>query len=152
MFFLFDPVLHKLVLIFFQIDILSCGISHRSHSNILAEASINHWIWSVTPENWEKVKANKVWGSKAAPERIQKYVQVGDQIIFYVKGTKTFKGIMQVSESWNDDSSNLRWTDEIKNQEVIYNSYVKLKQKCLGSASSATSPPIPTSFNASPSN
>ena len=44
------------------------GINWFEHSDILAEASTNYWIWSVTPENWEKVKANKVWGSKAAPK------------------------------------------------------------------------------------
>ena len=110
-------------------------IDWSSYSAILAQTSINHWIWSVAPENWEKVKANKVWGSKAPSERIQKYVFPGDHIIFYVKGTKAFKGIMEVSESWQDDSSNLRWADEITNQKVIYNSSVKLNEVCLGSAS-----------------
>ena len=118
----------------FSFDYDAEGIDWLTHSDVLAEASINYWIWSVIPENWEKVKANKVWGSKAPSERIQKYVQVGDHIIFYVKGTKAFKGIMQVSESWQDDSSNLRWTDEIANQKVIYNSSVKLNEVCLGSA------------------
>ena len=111
------------------------GIDWFEHSDILAEASTNYWIWSVTPENWEKVKANKVWGSKAPPKRIENYVHPGDYIIFYVKGTGAFKGIMEVSESWQDDSSNLRWTDEIEDQKVIYNSFVSLNEICLGSAS-----------------
>ena len=111
------------------------GIDWFENSNILAQASINNWIWSVTPENWEKVKVNKVWGSKAPPKRIENYVHAGDHIVFYVKGTNAFKGIMEVSESWQDDSSNLRWTDEIANQKVIYNSFVKLNEICLGFAS-----------------
>ena len=39
---------------------------------------------------------------------------------------------MEVSNSWEDDSSNLRWADEIKNKKVIYNSSVNLKRICLG--------------------
>lgn len=93
-----------------------------------------YWIWSVTEENWEKVIQKKVWGSKADVENIEKYVQKGDQIIFYVKGTNQFKGIMKLSSDWLDDSRNLRWTDEIENQEVIYNSFVILKQVVLGVA------------------
>ena len=55
------------------------------------------WIWSVTEENWEEVKNNKVWGSKAYPEKIGNFVKPGDQIIFYVKGSNCFQGIMMVS-------------------------------------------------------
>tara|TARA_B100000686_G_scaffold40259_1_gene41628 strand:- start:591 stop:2753 length:2163 start_codon:yes stop_codon:yes gene_type:complete len=93
-----------------------------------------YWIWSVTEENWDKVVQKKVWGSKADVENIEKYVQKGDKIIFYVKGTNQFKGIMKLSSDWQDDSRNLRWTDEIQEQEVIYNSFVELKQVVLGVA------------------
>ena len=39
---------------------------------------------------------------------------------------------MRLSSNWQDDSTNLRWTDEIQEQEVIYKSFVELKQVVLG--------------------
>ena len=90
-----------------------------------------HWIWSVTPENWEIVKEKKIWASRIG-QKIRDRVRPGDKVIFYVQGTNEFQGIFEFVGKWYDAPSPV-WSDEI--DSVIYQSQIKLKTIALGSAS-----------------
>lgn len=110
----------------------STGINWNNNLNLLHEPS--YWIWSVTPENWEIVKTKNIWGSKIPYLQIQRRILPNDFIVFYVVGTKTFKGIFQVKGDWYDNSSNYTWHDEQKERTKIYKSGVELVPIVLGTA------------------
>lgn len=107
------------------------GINWDDHNNLLRES--NNWIWSVSNENWRILKEKNIWGSKIPHYKTQQKVNAEDYIIFYVIGTKAFKGIYKVSGNWYDDSKNLTWDDEQQLGEPIYLSAVKIKPVVLGS-------------------
>jgi len=69
---------------------------------------MKYWIWPVNPENWPTVKEKNVWsvGKKGKGSRVLK----GDQIIFYVNGTKFFQGIFKVISDWHEPK--VQWPDE----------------------------------------
>jgi predicted RNA-binding protein len=97
---------------------------------------INHpknWLFSVTPENWEIVKAENIWAvrDRATAERLNK----GDRLIFYVKGSQppSFMGIYEVTGDWRR-STKQRWRDEVERNEIIYPWEVDVKPIQLGTA------------------
>jgi len=93
----------------------------------------NFWIWSVTPENWEIVKTQNVWGSKIPKERIGLKVQSGDQVAFYVIGSNCFKGIFEFIGEWFD-SPGKTWDDDLESDGTLkYKSQIKLNPIQLGS-------------------
>jgi len=108
------------------------GINWEEQSNLLRES--NNWIWPVTKENWQILKNKNIWGSKIPHYKIQQKVFQDDYIIFYVIGTKAFKGIYKASGNWYDDSKNLTWDDEKKQGQPIYLSAVKIKPVIIGTA------------------
>jgi len=81
---------------------------------------MDRWIWSVNPDNWEIVKTKKVWavGTKLRTTRVGK----GDIIIFYVKGSGSFKGIFKVVSGWYDATESI-WNDE--KGEILYDFHQK---------------------------
>jgi len=113
----------------------SIGIDWYENENLLIESS--YWIWSVSQENWEILKSKNTWASKIPRRQIQIRVMPGDFIIFYVKGTKSFKGIFRVDGKWYDwfnDSGNWSWHEEETEQKMVYESAVKIKPIVLGIA------------------
>jgi len=110
----------------------STEIDWYKNQDLLIESS--YWIWSVTPENWQIVKGKNIWGSKIPFKQIESRVSPDDFIIFYVVGTKSFKGIFQVDGHWYDDSQNYTWYDEQKEKKKTHISAVKLKPIILGTA------------------
>jgi predicted RNA-binding protein len=108
------------------------GIDWNQHRELLRE--VKYWIWSVTEENWEILKKEKIWGTKVRPEEIMQWVLPKDQIIFYVIGTKSFKGIFEIVGEWFDDSKKFRWFDEIERREIIYRSAIRIRPIILGTA------------------
>ena len=93
----------------------------------------SRWIWSVTPENWEILKSQNVWGSRIGKERIRKTVKLGDQVAFYVIGTNSFKGIFEFVGDWYD-SPGKTWDDDLRpDGSLIHISQIQMKPIQLGS-------------------
>jgi len=78
---------------------------------------MNYWVWSVTPENWEVVISKNIWA--VATELKTKKMSKDDFIVFYVKGSGTFRGAFKVDSDWYE-SNDLIWPDEIKDKEKKY--------------------------------
>lgn len=89
---------------------------------------MNYWIWSVTPENWEIVKKNKIWA--VSNEVKTRRVSQGDFIVFYVKGTGSFKGIFKITSDWYDATEPV-WEEE-KSNEIHYPFQCKLDLEKIG--------------------
>lgn len=89
---------------------------------------MNKWIWPVTQENWQVLLANKIWA--VSNELRKRRVTKGDLIIFYVKGTGSFKGIFEVASEWYDAKEPI-WSDE-SGDEIKYPYQCKLEQVILG--------------------
>ena len=56
------------------------------------------WIYSVDPENWKVVLNHNVWASSVDIEKIGERIHQNDYVIFFVTGTKKFKGIFKFSK------------------------------------------------------
>lgn len=90
---------------------------------------LNIWVWPVTQENWETVKAKNIW---AVDRELRiKRVTKGDLIIFYVKGTGSFKGVYRVASGWYNAKEPM-WSDEV--DEVKYPYQCKLESIAQGDA------------------
>ena len=89
----------------------------------------NHWIWSVTPENWEILKEKNIWASKIG-QNIRDRVRPGDKVIFYVHGTNEFQGIFEFVGEWYDAPKPV-WSDET--DSIIHQSQIKLNLIKIGS-------------------
>lgn len=70
---------------------------------------MKYWLWSVTEENWPNVKKYNSWGI-GKKKNIAKS-NVGDYIVFYVKGTGSFQGIYEIISDWKNYGSNLSDVD-----------------------------------------
>ena len=119
-----------------KIDKESTNDSYRTKFSKLFKKSPSihsRWIWSVTPENWEILKSQNVWGSRIGKERIGKTVKHGDQVAFYVIGTNSFKGIFEFVGNWYD-SPGKTWDDDLRpDGSLIYISQIQMKPIQLGS-------------------
>ena len=87
------------------------------------------WIYSVDPENWEVVKNHNVWASSVSLEKISERIHQNDYVIFFVTGTKKFKGIFKFSSNWYTAKSVI-WPDET--DKVRYLSQIKLEPIAIG--------------------
>ena len=83
-----------------------------------------NWIFVTSEEHWNILKSKKVWGSIAKPENIREKIHPGDKVIFYVKGSKLFKGSFEFQDDWYPSESGI-WTDE---STVDYKSQINLKE------------------------
>lgn len=92
---------------------------------------MQYWIWSVTEDNWEIVKRRKIWATYN--KNAQTLVKKGDVLIFYVKGTLTFKGIFRVDSEWYT-TNELIWADEIRESKKKYPYQINLGLIQLGEA------------------
>lgn len=88
------------------------------------------WVWTVTPNNWEVIKKNKVWAvnNKMRTSRATK----GDLIIFYVKETYCFKGVFKIQSEWYVAKEPI-WTGE-ELGKINFPYQCKLKLVKLGNA------------------
>jgi len=115
----------------------SFGLNVEQKNNLLKIIEKEHagpksWIWSVTQENWEILKAKNVWGSRIPQERIRNKIKSGDKVAFYVIGTGAFKGIFEFIGDWFD-SPGATWADDIlPNGKLRYVSQIKIRPICLG--------------------
>lgn len=89
------------------------------------------WIWPVTPENWKVVLSKNIWAVKIKSKTTK--VSKDDLIIFYVKGTGSFKGIFKVTSDWYE-STTKEWEDEINQNKIIYPFQCKLEPIIIGDA------------------
>jgi len=111
------------------------GVIGKIYKNLTRKihATSSNWIWSVTPENWEILKSQNVWGSRIVKERIGEKVKSGDQVAFYVIGTSSFKGIFEFVGDWYD-SPGKTWDDDLRpDGSLIYISQIQIKPIQLGS-------------------
>ena len=64
-----------------------------------------YWFCILTPENYQIVRENLVWGVKDRHKKVLDQVSIGDKLIMYVIGEKKIKGIFEVvSEPYRDES------------------------------------------------
>lgn len=92
---------------------------------------MQYWLWSSTEENWEIAKNRRIWATYN--RKICNKIKKEDQIIFYVKGTKCFKGIFQISSDWYETDEKI-WADEIKENKKKYPYQINIKPLLLGEA------------------
>lgn len=90
---------------------------------------MNYWVWSVTQENWEIVISKNIWA--VSNELKTKKISKDDFIVFYVKGSGTFKGSFKVNSDWYN-SNDLIWPDEIKDKEIKYPFQCNLEPITIG--------------------
>ena len=115
----------------------SFGLNVEQKNNLLKiiekeYAGPKSWIWSVTQENWEILKAKNVWGSRIPKERIRNKIKSGDKVAFYVIRTGAFKGIFEFIGDWFD-SPGETWADDILPYgKLRYISQIKIRPICLG--------------------
>ena len=109
----------------------SIGVDWSEHGDLLMEPNV--WIWPVTEENWKIVQQKNIWGSKIPAKQIQNKLLKDDIIIFYIIGAKEFRGIYRISGRWFDSTDKV-WADEIRSNEIIYNSRLNLEPIILGIA------------------
>jgi len=90
-----------------------------------------NWIFSVTPENWETVKAYSIWATDR--EGLTQKMKTGDIAIFYVTRTSPpcFMGIYEVVSDWFRATKPL-WPDEVEQEKILYPWQLNLKQIRLG--------------------
>ncbi len=91
---------------------------------------MNIWVWPVTQENWKTVKSRNIWAVDR--ELRTKTVTKGDLIVFYVKGTGSFKGVFRVASDWYNAKEPV-WWDEADG-EVKYPYQCKLEPIAQGDA------------------
>lgn len=92
---------------------------------------MKYWLWSVTEENWPNVKKYNSWGV-GKKKNITKS-NIGDYIIFYVKGTGSFQGIYEIISDWKNHGPDLSDV----NQELLYDKFpvrCKIKKIIEGDA------------------
>lgn len=92
---------------------------------------MNRWIWPVTLENWNTVASKNIWS--ADTEIKKKRVAKDDFIIFYVKGTGSFKGIFKVISDWYPADKPI-WQDEIAENKIKALYHIKLDPIIIGDA------------------
>ncbi len=57
--------------------------------------TVNYWVWPVIRENWKKiVKSRRVRVMRGGG--VVGKSRRGNKIVFYVKGTKPFRGLFEV--------------------------------------------------------
>ncbi len=92
---------------------------------------MKNWLYPVTAENWNVVKAKNKWGT--AHEKRTKRVSRGDRIVFYVKGSGLFQGIYKVISDWYKSDEPL-WEDELREGKIIYPYRLDLEPELTGNA------------------
>ncbi len=92
---------------------------------------MNRWIWPVTLENWKALLLNNLWSVDT--EIKKKRVAKDDFIIFYVKGTGSFKGIFKIISDWYHADKPI-WPDEIAESKIKTLYHCKLEPILIGDA------------------
>src|SRR2546426_11088233 len=92
---------------------------------------MDRWIWPVNLENWNAVARNNIWSVDT--EIKKKRVAKDDFIIFYVKGTGSFKGIFKIVSDWYDADKPI-WPDEIAENKIKTLYHCRLEPIVIGDA------------------
>lgn len=92
---------------------------------------MQYWLWSSTKESWEIVKNRRIWATYN--RKICNIIKKGSIFIFYVKGTKSFKGIFQALGDWYETDEKI-WADEIKEDKKKYPYQIDIQPLILGEA------------------
>lgn len=61
---------------------------------LIDQLLINYWICITNEKNWDVIRENNVWGVTGRYMPILAEVEIGDKILFYIKGGKV-KGIFE---------------------------------------------------------
>ncbi len=107
----------------------------------------NHWLCSVSAENFEIIKKRMIWASKY--KNMRNKIKPGDILIFYVVKSNEFQGIFRLkgkwydatSPVWNDESNSVRYKSQICLEPIISSSVnvndIAKKLKMFSNASNA---------------
>lgn len=85
---------------------------------------MTYWIFSVTPENWQIAREQKIWAIRT--ENLAQKVKKGDFIVLYVSGTESFCTIIEILEDWHTAKQPV-WPDEIEENRIKYPYQTKVK-------------------------
>jgi predicted RNA-binding protein len=85
---------------------------------------LTYWIFSVTPENWQIAREQKIWSVRT--ENLAQKVNKGDFIVLYVSGTESFCSIIEILEDWHTAAQPV-WPDEIEENRIKYPYQTKVK-------------------------
>jgi len=85
---------------------------------------LTYWIFSVTPENWQIARKQKIWAVKR--ENVAQKVNKGDFIVLYVSGTESFCTVIEILEDWHAAVQPV-WMDEMEENRIKYPYQTKVK-------------------------
>jgi len=85
----------------------------------------NHWLCVTNEENWDVIKAQKIWGVPKRSKRQIEGVRPGDFLVFYVTPKKIGGIFRAVSEPFEDRQKIFNWADF--GREEIFPFRVKLE-------------------------
>lgn len=97
---------------------------------------MNHWVFSVTPENFKIAFEKNVWAVDTQNKKDS--ISNGDRIAFYVKGTNEFRGAVEVIGQWSRTNAPL-WHDEVVDNKVYWPWQVQTRWLATGRVNAKSS-------------
>lgn len=91
----------------------------------LCTYKLNYWICITNKENWNVIANEHIWGVKYSQKRNIERIEIGDKIIFYVKGG-ILKGIFESNSMMYESKEKLFNPHPLYNQNEIYSLRIKL--------------------------
>ena len=80
---------------------------------------MNYWICITNQKNWDIINDKGVWGVSQTYMNILSQVEMGDKILFYIKGGKV-KGIfMAISKMYKNNEKVFNSTSIFKENEIF---------------------------------
>ena len=86
---------------------------------------MNYWICITTKDNWNVIGSEHIWGVKYSQKRKIERIEIGDKIIFYVKGG-ILKGIFESNSRMYESEEKLFKPHQLSIQNEIYPLRIKL--------------------------
>jgi|GEM_PF-1022107 len=112
-------------------NIFSETTASKSTDLFTSKSSRSFWVFPVTPQHWEIVKAKSIWAVQW--ERIRDKIKKKDIIIFYLVGSSppAIVGLYEVVGEWREAKTPI-WTEEFEIGEIKYPWQVSLNKICIG--------------------
>ena len=87
---------------------------------------IYYWICITNKDNWNVIANEHIWGVKYSQKRNIERIEIGDKIIFYVKGGM-LKGIFESNSTMYESKKKLFNPHPLGDQNEIYPLRINLK-------------------------
>ena len=88
---------------------------------------MNYWIWIINKKNWNIVNDKGVWGVTKHYTNIRSQVNIGDKLLFYIKGGKV-KGIYEALSTMFEDKEIIFFPISLWNKDENFTYRIKIKR------------------------